>query len=804
MPSSTSSPSSSPPSSEEKHTSAEEEEEEVEDVTPKASPEANVVVAKGDTEEEDDENDKTLTMPSTSQGYQADTSPAQGQSAPSSQEATGPSTARRETTPADGEQEYYYFTTDMANQAVLDIEKEKEKFDSLISWYKHHKEDIPNLGTCSASTSAAPSYVSEKGSTTPMSSQPSSHQSGTSNGALSGHNGFNYSPFAFENNPSSNDPLQCVSSPVNLDDICPSLTSFVGQSSSAPGPSSNPSSAAPATDPMTPTQPQAAPAPPPQYQQLGGPYPLASPNHMMMHHPGGPFPYPHPQSYPQQSPLHPLSFNQQMPTTSASNPPSNGGLKRKATSDNIAGEGPSKQPKIDDLAEPSSGASENDPMRKLEMMANSQNFRMGNGINDVVESNKKDERALKMEKLEGIEKSVEEEMAQQAREAHMKKMQMAAAAAGAPQPYPSPGQYPGPIPGMPPFPGMPPHPGMPPYPGMPGASALSAGAPFPPYPMYPGMTPGSYPMSAPGKMPFTSPSFPTPPGAPSPAAMAAMQQHQAAMHQQAAMQQQAKPSGPQPLNPSMMTPQQQQHHFFHMQQMAHFDAQRGVAKAAAAAGISPNLAARASPAAAPPFPHLPPPNHPMFQQHYQHMMMMRQMHMQAAAAAAQGKAPGAPGAIPGIPGMPMPPGMHPGMMHPGMMPPGMPGAMPGAMPGQLSGPIPGMPPGMQMPPGMMHPGVMPPGAMPGMLGMPPTTSAGAAPQPPAPQQNAMLMVAGNQRPSTGDSTTSNGSTPGMNPHQMGASPWTLTPHYPPPLPMMSHHQTPTFPMGGPSPAPGAP
>ena len=92
------------------------------------------------------------------------------------------------------------FRTDMANQAALDIEREKEKFDSLITWYKLTREDIPNLGTSSVGNSTAPSYASEKGSSTPMSSQPSSHQSGTSstNGALSGHNGFNYSPVSYK------------------------------------------------------------------------------------------------------------------------------------------------------------------------------------------------------------------------------------------------------------------------------------------------------------------------------------------------------------------------------------------------------------------------------------------------------------------------------------------------------------------------------------------------------------------------------------------------------------------------------
>ncbi|EGT40141.1 hypothetical protein CAEBREN_25865 [Caenorhabditis brenneri] len=792
--------SSSPSSEDDKHTSADE------DVTPKASPKTSEEV------KEEDDNDKTLTMPSTSQCFQPTSSPPLGRSAPSSQEATSPPAARRVETPV--EQEYYYFTTDMANQAAIDIEREKEKFDSLITWYKLQQEDVPNLGTCSVGTSAAPSYASDKGSSTPMSSQPSSHQSGasSSNGALSGQNGFNYSPYgAFENDPKSNDPLQCMSDPVDLDDICPTLENFM----SAPSTSAAAAAGLPPSGPSTSrpsNQPGSSGLPPRNndFSTMTGivPHPtryMQDPTTvMMMNTPNGPMPYP------QQSPLHPLNFNQQATPTSSSNPPSNAAsLKRKATED-FSSDGPMKQAKVDDG---SPSQSENCPMRRLEMMANPQNFRNGNTINDVVEANKKDDRAAKLEKLEGIEKSVEEEMAQQAREAHMKRMQQAA------PPFPSPGQYPG---AMPPFPGMP---GMPPqHPGMmPPGAPFSAGAShpmngqFPPHhPMYPGMpaTPTGYPMSAPGKIPFGSPSYPS--STPSPAAMAAMQQQQQQREQQQREQQareqqaraaQAGPQIPPGGHPGMMTPQQQKQ-YYEMQYMAHMNALRASQNVAHAVGLSPNLASRPpqmGPGGLPPN-H---PSHPMFQQYqqYQQMMMMRQM--QAASGSQQPGAP--PAGHPGMGGMPpgmMPPGMmHPGMMPPGMMPPGMmpPGMHPGMMPPGMMPPgmhpgMPGMPqgmhPGMQggqpgmpgMPQGMPGMPGMPPQGMPGMPGMPPGMAQGMPPgMPPMPgmpgmpgtssaapiPQNPTLMVAGN-RPTSGEATP--------NPNGNGQQPmYQLTPHYPPPF-----------------------
>lgn len=578
----------------------------------------------------------------------------------------------------------------------MDIEREKEKFDSLITWYKLQRDDVPALGTSSVGNSTAPSYVSEKGSTTPMSSQPSSHQSGTSstNGAHGGLNGFSCSPFGLENNPRSNDPMQCMSSPVELDEICPTLEDFMSSAASSSTPST--SSA-------------------PQMNQNQNTHPNSINHHhqpdtsllMLNNH--------------HSSPLNQLSFNHQMPSTSNSNPPSNASLKRRATEE-FGNDGPMKQAKIE------GSENDNNPMRKLEMMANSSNFRGGNTINEVVEASKKDERTLKMEKLDVIGKSVGEEFAQQAREAQMRQMQQAAAAAGSmPPSYPSPGQYPGPMhyPGMPPM--MPPG-----APFSAGASYPPMGGPFPPNPygMHPGMTPGGYPMSAPGKMPFGSPSFPQ--SAPSPAAMAAMQQ--------------GRMPGP-PMPPHMMTPQQQQH-FMQMQQaqMAHFNAQKAAA-AAAAAGMSP--AARASPMGASPSPHHPhpsqfPPNHPANPMYHHHIMMMRAMH-------AQGGQPGHPGMMP--PGM-----MPPGMMPPGMMPPGMHPGMAG---------MPPMHPGMQgMPP--MHPGMQ------GMPGMPHG--------PPQPPQNPALMVAGNRAGSAEAAAAQMG-----NPHHpmMGANMWQLTPHYPPPLPASS-------------------
>uniref|UniRef100_A0A8R1HTU3 Uncharacterized protein n=1 Tax=Caenorhabditis japonica TaxID=281687 RepID=A0A8R1HTU3_CAEJA len=638
-------------SEDDKHTDA--------DVTPKASPSNS---------EAEDDNDKTLTMPSTSHGFKADSSPVHAHSVPSSQEATSPPAARRVETPAAPEPEFYYFTTDMANQAALDIEREKEKFDSLVTWYKVTKEDVPQLGTSSLGNSAAPSYVSEKESTTPMSSQPSSHQSGLSGGAHGGLNGFSYSPFGLDN-PSSNDPLDPLcrgTSPVNLDEICPTLEDFMtglapSTSSGAPG--------APQPPQLTPMTSQntyhninphsigsnssmhASPMP---GQNLQNQNPMMNPSPMapilqshLMH----------------QSPLNPLSMNHQTPTSSVagnySNPPSNQGLKRKRDEDEAPGS--AKQMRLEGSA--AAPPRDEGPMRRLEMMANSQNFLAGNTINDVVEGTKKDERALKMEKLEGIEKSVEEEMAQQAREAHMKRMQAAAAAqaqAAQAQGYPSPGQFP---PGMP-YPGMPPHPGMPgggpPFSA--GASFPPMGGPYPPYgqhPMYPGITPGGYPMSAPGKMPFGSPNFP---GAPSPA-MAAMQaqQAQAAMQAQQAQAAQQAAASRMPPHPSMMTPQQQAH-FAYMHHMAQM-------QKAAAASMSPSMM-KNSPS---PFP----PGHPAHQNpamfHHHQMMMMRHAQMQAQAAGSSAGA-GAPFGFP--PGMPMPP-MHPGM-HPGMagMPPGMLPGMP--------------------------------------------------------------------------------------------------------------------------------
>ncbi|CAI2351818.1 unnamed protein product [Caenorhabditis sp. 36 PRJEB53466] len=700
-----SSSSSSPVSSDsDKHTSTDE------DVTPKASPSpSSACDALGD----QDENDNTLTMPSTSQGYQADSSPAHARSVPSSQEATSPPAARRAATPLGAvrpHEEVYYFTTDMANQAAIDIEREKEKFDSLCAWYRANKEDLPHLGTSSTGNSSAQSYVSEKGSTTPMSSQPSSHQSGTSAGAH--NNGFACSPFGIDN-PRSNDPLECASSPVNLDDINPTLSDFMV-----------PSSSMDVMDPMNQNQ-----------------NPMHHP--MMYHHsmPG--------------NPLNPLSFNQQTSGPSTSNPPSNQGLKRKAPldSEDQDREGTSSSSKQAKLggSTPTAETEDHCPMRKLELMANSQ-FLAGNNINEVVETSKKDERSLKMEKLEGISKSLEEEQAQAKRMA-------AAAAANGQSPFASPGQFPG-MPGPQAYPqGMPPHPGMPGMmPVMPPGPSFSAGASYPPgmgppgYPQFPPMfpgamppnniTPGGYPMSAPSKMQqaqYNSPVYP--PNTPSPANMAAMQQYhqQHAARAAAAAAGQMHPMHPMqgmpgmPPHPSMMTPQQH----FHFAQMQHI--QMAQMAAAQKAGMSPNMMMKQAappPQMQPPFP----PGHPAWQnpafiQHVMAMEMQRKQHIQqqAAAAAAAGGSQGMPYGFPPMPGMPGMPGMPP---HPGMMNP-------------------------QMTPQM---------------------------QPP-PQHAPVLQLAGNRDPNAGGN--------GMGNHM-----WQLTPHYPPPFPSAMTMPPVTSPAGSGAATPG--
>ena len=150
------------------------------------------------------------------------------------------------------------------------------------------------------------------------------------------------------------------------------------------------SSAAPVSTAPSTSSPSVNSQPPSQGENQPNPY--AYPSHPQSHEMNPMMMYqsphhPHPNSYPQPSPLNPVNFNHQIPT-SASNPSSSTSLKRKATSDDFSGEGAPKLAKLDSRA---GGAAdvENCPMRKLEMMANSQNFRTGNTINEVVESNNK-------------------------------------------------------------------------------------------------------------------------------------------------------------------------------------------------------------------------------------------------------------------------------------------------------------------------------------------------------------------------------------------------------------------------------
>ncbi|CAB3409740.1 unnamed protein product [Caenorhabditis bovis] len=488
-------------------------------------------------------------MPSTSQEYKeqnSSASPALARSVPSSHEATSPPEAAAgnvEQPNAD----FYYFTTEMANQAVLDIEQEKEKFETLLQWIRTKKEEeaCEALGASRGnSTSSAVSVSTESSemnrgqndASTPLSSQPSSHQSSSAlMQSSSVHNGFPYSPHypaLGDGGPGSVGPKIDGSVKVELDDISPSVDS--------------------------------------KFFEL----PDNRPN-----------------------------------------------LKRRLDD---AGPSAPIEPKMIKVEEP-----EENPLRRLEMMSAAQHFNNSSVINDVVESTsaasnaKKDERAAKLEKLEDIKRSVEEEMMmkdmEMAREMHMRKM-----AAGSS--FPSPGQYP--MPGYPNGPnGMPPgYPPMPP--GMPGPYSAGAygppppgGMPYPPYGGFPyphGMPPG-YPMSAPGKMPFPSPSYP----------------HQAMP---------GAPPGRMPMHPMMNPQYAAQMHAHHMAQMAK------------AGGMSPGgsmLPMKSSPAHSP-FP----PGHPAHQNpaaFHQHMMMMRQNAMQ------QGPPPF------GYNGPPMP--GHPGMVTPGSCPP---------------------------------------------------------------------------------------------------------------------------------------
>ncbi|VDM57386.1 unnamed protein product [Angiostrongylus costaricensis] len=77
-------------------------------------------------------------------------SPALGRSVPSSQEATSPS----ETAGKD----FVFFTTELANQAALDFEK--ERFDSLLEWHmKFRKRKEAQLISDDASTEKADSSL---------------------------------------------------------------------------------------------------------------------------------------------------------------------------------------------------------------------------------------------------------------------------------------------------------------------------------------------------------------------------------------------------------------------------------------------------------------------------------------------------------------------------------------------------------------------------------------------------------------------------------------------------------------------
>lgn len=100
----------------------------------------------------------------------------------------------------------------------------------------------------------------------------------------------------------------------------------------------------------------------------------------------------------------PMHFaNPQMPSSSDSysNPPSNQGLKRKASDEvpqaspisSSYNPGSAKQIRLEHYDGPMPGQQSKiedaNPMRRLEMMANSQNFMAGNNINEVVEASKK-------------------------------------------------------------------------------------------------------------------------------------------------------------------------------------------------------------------------------------------------------------------------------------------------------------------------------------------------------------------------------------------------------------------------------
>ncbi|CAD6196164.1 unnamed protein product [Caenorhabditis auriculariae] len=340
--------------------------------------------------------------PSTSDGFNkaSNSSPAMARSVPSSHEATSPPETA-------ASRDYVYFTTDMANQAVLDMEREKGTYGTLFEW--HQRRRRPELEAQARPNSAA-------------------------------------------RTPNSAPPLDL------------------------PQPASN--ATVPAV--LTPTLPFS----------------------------------PHDEKV-----LTPLSEG----------PMSNEGRKgvKRKNEDDVQ-----KEAKI---AKTESGTAENsplppkpeeNPLKKMELMTNSQQFHTI--LNDVVDAPaKKDERAAKLEKLDDIGKQVqvEQEMMKQREIMHqnyqmqMKRMQQQ-------QPYMSP-QYP--MPGFPPgnpamMPGGMPAGVQPPtsaaagpfsagafppgYPGLPNMPPMPG--PYPPH-FFPHGIPPGYPMSAPGKMPpFPSPGFPQP------------------------------------------------------------------------------------------------------------------------------------------------------------------------------------------------------------------------------------------------------------------------------------------------------